>query len=148
MIGRKSAAFSEAPPTRAPPTSGTARMSRALSGLTEPPYRIGTAATPRPSRSIMAARTARWTSSICSSVGVRPVPMAQTLEQIEEVHRAVRAAMIERLGLGVAAVPILYGGSVKPDNARDILAVPEVGGALVGGASLKAADFLGIIRAV
>ncbi|GAA0637289.1 triose-phosphate isomerase [Brevundimonas lenta] len=73
--------------------------------------------------------------------------LTPTLEQIEEVHRAVRAAMIERLGLAVAAVPILYGGSVKPDNARDILAVPEVGGALVGGASLKAKDFLGIIRA-
>jgi triosephosphate isomerase len=73
--------------------------------------------------------------------------LTPTLEQIEEVHRAVRAAMIERLGLGSAAAPILYGGSVKPDNARDILAVPEVGGALVGGASLKAADFLGIIRA-
>ncbi|HZV84521.1 MAG TPA: triose-phosphate isomerase [Brevundimonas sp.] len=72
--------------------------------------------------------------------------LTPTLEQIEEVHRAVRSAMIERLGLGVSATPILYGGSVKPDNARDILAVPEVGGALVGGASLKAADFLGIIR--
>ena len=72
--------------------------------------------------------------------------LTPTLEQIEEVHRAVRAAMIERLGLAVAATPILYGGSVKPDNAREILAVPEVGGALVGGASLKAADFLGIIR--
>ncbi len=73
--------------------------------------------------------------------------LTPTLEQIEEVHRAVRAAMIERLGLGSAGAQILYGGSVKPDNARDILAVPEVGGALVGGASLKAADFLGIIRA-
>jgi triosephosphate isomerase (TIM) len=73
--------------------------------------------------------------------------LTPTLQQIEEVHRAVRSAMIERLGLGVSAVPILYGGSVKPDNAADILAVPEVGGALVGGASLKAADFLGIIRA-
>ncbi|MDI1326871.1 MAG: triose-phosphate isomerase [Brevundimonas sp.] len=72
--------------------------------------------------------------------------LTPTLDQIEEVHRAVRAAMIERLGLAVAATPILYGGSVKPDNAADILAVPEVGGALVGGASLKAADFLGIIR--
>jgi triosephosphate isomerase len=74
--------------------------------------------------------------------------LTPTLEQIEEVHRAARAAMLERLGLASAAAPILYGGSVKPDNARDILAVPEVGGALVGGASLKAADFLGIIRAV
>ena len=73
--------------------------------------------------------------------------LTPTLQQIEKVHRAVRSAMIERLGLGVSAVPILYGGSVKPDNAADILAVPEVGGALVGGASLKAADFLGIIRA-
>lgn len=72
--------------------------------------------------------------------------LTPTLGQIEEVHRAVRAAMIERLGLGVAATPILYGGSVKPDNAAEILAVPEVGGALVGGASLKASDFLGIVR--
>ncbi len=72
--------------------------------------------------------------------------LTPTLEQIEEVHRAVRAAMIERLGLGVAATPILYGGSVKPDNAAEILSVRDVGGALVGGASLKAADFLGIIR--
>ncbi len=74
--------------------------------------------------------------------------LTPTLEQIEEVHRAVRAAMLERIGLAAATAPILYGGSVKPDNARDILSVPEVGGALVGGASLKAADFLGIIRAV
>ena len=74
--------------------------------------------------------------------------LTPSLEQIEAVHRAVRAAMIERLGPAGAARPILYGGSVKPDNAREILAVPEVGGALVGGASLKAADFLGIVRAV
>lgn len=74
--------------------------------------------------------------------------LTPTLEQIEEVHRAVRAAMIERLGQAGAARPILYGGSVKPENAREILTVPEVGGALVGGASLKAADFLGIVRGV
>jgi triosephosphate isomerase len=74
--------------------------------------------------------------------------LTPSLEQIEAVHRAVRAAMIERLGPAGAARPILYGGSVKPDNAREILAVPEVGGALVGGASLKAADFLGIVRGV
>ncbi len=73
--------------------------------------------------------------------------LTPTLDQIEEVHRAVRAALIEGFGMGTASVPILYGGSVKPDNAREILAVPEVGGALVGGASLKAQDFLGIIRA-
>ena len=73
--------------------------------------------------------------------------LTPTLEQIEEVHRAARLALIAHLGLGASAVPILYGGSVKPDNAGDILAIAEVGGALVGGASLKAADFLGIIRA-
>ena len=74
--------------------------------------------------------------------------LTPTLEQIEEVHAAVRAAMIERLGEGGRTAPILYGGSVKPSNAAEILAVPEVGGALVGGASLKAEDFLGIIRAI
>jgi triosephosphate isomerase len=74
--------------------------------------------------------------------------LTPTLEQIEEVHAAVRAAMVARLGEGGAVAPILYGGSVKPSNAAEILAVAEVGGALVGGASLKADDFLGIIRAV
>jgi len=73
--------------------------------------------------------------------------LTPTLEQIEEVHAAVRAAMLARLGEGGRVAPILYGGSVKPSNAAEILAVAEVGGALVGGASLKAEDFLGIIRA-
>jgi triosephosphate isomerase len=72
--------------------------------------------------------------------------LTPTLDQIEEVHAAVRAAMIERLGQGADVTPILYGGSVKPSNAAEILAVAEVGGALVGGASLKADDFLGIVR--
>ncbi|OYX56954.1 MAG: triose-phosphate isomerase [Brevundimonas subvibrioides] len=73
--------------------------------------------------------------------------LTPTLEQIAEIHAAARAAMVERLGDGGRAALILYGGSVNPGNARDILAVDEVGGALVGGASLKAADFLAIIRA-
>ena len=73
--------------------------------------------------------------------------LTPTLEQIEEVHAAVRAAMIAKLGEGGRVAPILYGGSVKPSNAAEILAVAEVGGALVGGASLKAEDFLGIISA-
>ena len=53
-----------------------------------------------------------------------------------------------RLGKEGKAVRILYGGSVKPSNAHEILALPEVGGALIGGASLKAADFEDIINAV
>lgn len=74
--------------------------------------------------------------------------LTPTLAQIEEVHAAVRQAMIARLGETGSTPPILYGGSVKPANAREIMATAEVGGALVGGASLKAQDFLGIIRAV
>ncbi len=73
--------------------------------------------------------------------------LTPTLEQIAEIHAAARAAMVERLGEGGRTAPVLYGGSVNPGNARDILAVKEVGGALVGGASLRAADFLAIIRA-
>lgn len=68
-----------------------------------------------------------------------------TMQDITLIHAALRAVLVERFGDHGAAVPILYGGSVKPDNAREILATPEVGGALVGGASLKAADFLAII---
>jgi len=70
-----------------------------------------------------------------------------TTADIKAIHAALRAVLIERFGDHGATVPILYGGSVKPDNAREILSTPEVGGALVGGASLKAADFLAIIDA-
>lgn len=73
--------------------------------------------------------------------------LTPTLGQIAEIHAAARDAIVERLGETGRAAPILYGGSVNPKNAAEILAVDEVGGALVGGASLKAADFLAIIRA-
>lgn len=73
--------------------------------------------------------------------------LTPSLEQIAEVHAAIRGALIDRLGEAARRAPILYGGSVKPDNAAGILATAEVGGALVGGASLKAEDFLPIIRA-
>ncbi len=67
---------------------------------------------------------------------------------IEAMHRFVRAELISQLGEEAGqATPILYGGSVGPGNAAALLSVPEVGGALVGGASLKAADFLAVIRA-
>jgi triosephosphate isomerase len=70
-----------------------------------------------------------------------------TEADVETVHRQIRSALIERLGPPGAALRILYGGSVKPDNAKALLAVPEVGGALVGGASLQADSFLAIARA-
>ena len=73
--------------------------------------------------------------------------LTPTLAQIEEAHVALRAALVESLGEAGRTAPILYGGSVKPSNAAEILQAREVGGALVGGASLKAADFLAIVRA-
>lgn len=72
--------------------------------------------------------------------------LTPTTLEIEEVHRAIRATLVEMFGEAGRAVAILYGGSVKPANAAEILHADEVGGALVGGASLKADDFLGIIR--
>jgi len=68
-----------------------------------------------------------------------------TRAEIEEVHGAMRQALQRRWPGALA--PILYGGSVKPDNAAEILGLAEVGGALVGGASLTAAQFLPIVRA-
>jgi len=73
--------------------------------------------------------------------------LTPTTAEIEEVHGAIRKTLSELFGAGAARVPILYGGSVKPGNAAEILHARDVGGALVGGASLKAQDFLAIIRA-
>lgn len=70
-----------------------------------------------------------------------------TLDDIAEIHAAIRKALSHRLGGEAQAVRILYGGSVKPDNAQAILALEDVDGALVGGASLKAVDFQTIIAA-
>ncbi len=70
-----------------------------------------------------------------------------TEQDVASMHAAIRQALIARLGEAGRGVRILYGGSVKPDNAAALLAVAEVGGALVGGASLVAADFLAIARA-
>ena len=66
---------------------------------------------------------------------------------VAEMHAAIRAELIAQLGGEGANVRILYGGSVKAANAADLLHLPDVDGALVGGASLKAADFVQIIAA-
>ncbi len=68
-----------------------------------------------------------------------------TPQQAQEVHRLIRDLLPEVVG--TAAIRILYGGSVTPDNAATLMAEPDLDGALVGGASLKAASFLGIIAA-
>jgi triosephosphate isomerase len=71
-----------------------------------------------------------------------------TPAQAAEVHAQLRAALGRVAGPAVAAgCPILYGGSVKPEVTPALMAEPDIDGALVGGASLKAADFLGIVRA-
>lgn len=74
--------------------------------------------------------------------GLTPTP-----GDVAEVHKMIRNYLISKDKEQGAAVRILYGGSVKPQNAKELMAVPNVNGALVGGASLRAADFLGIAAA-
>lgn len=74
--------------------------------------------------------------------------LTASTEQIAEVHLEIRNALISRFSAQGETVQILYGGSMKPANASEILAVGNVDGGLIGGASLKAADFLAIFRSV
>jgi triosephosphate isomerase len=74
--------------------------------------------------------------------GLTPTPA-----DVAEVHGFIRERLVARYGAEGQATRILYGGSVKPSNAAELLRVDNVNGALVGGASLKAVDFLGIARA-
>jgi triosephosphate isomerase len=69
-----------------------------------------------------------------------------TSAQAQEVHAAIRKILRELGGEAADAIRIQYGGSVKPDNAAELMSQPDVDGALVGGASLKAGDFLGIVK--
>lgn len=68
-----------------------------------------------------------------------------TTQEVEEVHAAVRKVLAKKIGKSEAdKMRILYGGSVKPSNAKEMLSLPDVDGALIGGASLKSADFIAI----
>jgi triosephosphate isomerase len=72
-----------------------------------------------------------------------------TAADVEEVHAAIRQAVAKKLGKAVAnRMRLLYGGSVKPSNAAELLSLPDVDGGLIGGASLKASDFMGIAATV
>jgi triosephosphate isomerase len=71
-----------------------------------------------------------------------------TPDQITEVHAFLRSCLADHIGTEAAKVRLLYGGSVKSSNAAEIFALPHVDGALVGGASLKAADFAPIVAAL
>jgi triosephosphate isomerase len=73
--------------------------------------------------------------------------LTPTLQDIENMHKSIRAQLVERFGGRGASARILYGGSLKPANAAEILALGEVNGGLVGGASLLANDFYAIISA-
>ena len=70
--------------------------------------------------------------------------LTPTTGDVAQAHEFIRQRIVERHGAAGNAVRILYGGSVKPSNAKELVAVANVNGALVGGASLKAEDFLGI----
>jgi triosephosphate isomerase len=78
------------------------------------------------------------------AIGTGRVP---SIEDVAAMHAAIRAKLVAIYGEGGADVRILYGGSVKAENAGELLSVPEVGGALVGGASLSAESFLAIVGA-
>ncbi len=73
--------------------------------------------------------------------------LTPTAADVAKMHEAIRGWLGEIMGAEGAKTRILYGGSVKPSNAKELLGLPNVDGALVGGASLKAADFLGITAA-
>jgi triosephosphate isomerase len=73
--------------------------------------------------------------------------LTPTLQDVQQVHQFIRDLLISRFKEEGSRIRILYGGSVKPSNAADLMAVANVNGALVGGASLKAADFLAIAGA-
>lgn len=79
------------------------------------------------------------------AIGTGKIP---TLVEIAEVHAAMRTLLTEKFGDVAKSIRLLYGGSVKPDNAGDIFGIPDVDGALVGGASLRTQDFSPIITAL
>jgi triosephosphate isomerase len=73
--------------------------------------------------------------------------LTPTVKDVAEMHAAIRAALRERFGGAGTDTRILYGGSVKPENAKSLIIQDDVDGALIGGASLKSLDFLGISAA-
>jgi triosephosphate isomerase (TIM) len=136
-----------------------AKALAAVRGGLEPIVCVGETLEQRQAGDALAVVTAQVAGSVPTSLGQAAFAVAYepvwaigtgltpSLAEIEAVHAAIRLALVGALGEAGRAAPILYGGSVKPGNAAEILKAAEVGGALVGGASLKAADFLAIVRA-
>lgn len=98
-------------------------------------------------RSLPDAVTAQTTVVAYEPVWAIGTGLTASPRDVAEVHAFLRQALAARYGAEGQGVRLLYGGSVKPENARELLHVADVNGALVGGASLKAKDFLAIIAA-
>ena len=92
-----------------------------------------------------------WESIVLAYEPVWAIGTGETAspEQAQEMHAFIRETIRNKFGSEVAEnVSILYGGSVKPDNAREIFSKPDVDGGLIGGAALKASDFTAIVNAI
>lgn len=92
-----------------------------------------------------------WKSIVLAYEPVWAIGTGETAspEQAQEIHQFIRKTLADKYGQSVAdEVSILYGGSVKPDNAKEIFAKADVDGGLIGGAALKADDFVAIIEAI
>ena len=137
-----------------------AKATTALAAGLEPIVCVGESLEQRRAGEALSIVTAQVRASVPGSIGDKLFAVAYEpvwaigsgitpgLDEIEEIHFAIRAALRDRLGVAGQVAPILYGGSVNPANAREILAAPGVGGALVGGASLEAKSFIGILEAL
>src|SRR5690606_12311974 len=99
------------------------------------------------SGSVPEASTAADTIIAYEPVWAIGTGLTPTVDEVAEVHAFIRTRLSDLLGQQGREMRVLYGGSVKPSNAAELLAVPHVNGALVGGASLKAKDLLGIVAA-
>jgi triosephosphate isomerase len=136
-----------------------AKVQGALRAGLEPIVCVGETQDQRRAGHVVAVVTGQVRASLPHDLANRPFSVAYepiwaigsgetpTADEIAEVHDAIRRALAERFGDHGAKVPVLYGGSVKPANAAEVLRTPGVGGALVGGASLAAREFLQIIAA-
>jgi triosephosphate isomerase (TIM) len=97
--------------------------------------------------SIPAGATATDTVIAYEPVWAIGTGLTPTLAEVAEAHIHIRKELGASVGVHASSMRLLYGGSVKPSNARELMGVANVNGALVGGAALKASDFIGIIKA-